>query len=143
MSINTFQLNPLWSSEASTFKPTDTSVRSPNLSSIQWRTGPESDLYAWKMTSRVLTSKSDHTRSGLHEKYHIRFLDSCTLYNINSKLWNLLSKSLTNHTEWTKINLSKIYFWITRPCHKLKIWASNMKFWFFRWVWVDLRKTTC
>ena len=40
MSINTFQLNPLWSSEASTFTPTDTSVRSPNLSSIQWRILP-------------------------------------------------------------------------------------------------------
>ena len=54
------------------------------------RTDPESDLYAWKMTPRVLTSKSDHTRSGLHEKYHIRFLDTCRLYNIYSKLWNLL-----------------------------------------------------
>ena len=53
-------------------------------------TGPESDLYAWKMTPRVLTSKSDHTRSGLHEKYHIRFLDTYRLYNIYSKLWNLL-----------------------------------------------------
>ena len=54
------------------------------------RTGPESDLYARKMIPRVLTSNSDHTRSRLHEKYHITFLDSFTLYNIYSKLWNLL-----------------------------------------------------
>ena len=60
---------------------------------IDAHTDPDSDLYARKMTPGVLTSNSDHTRSGLHEKYQIRFLDTCRLYNINSKCGFFLEKT--------------------------------------------------
>ena len=55
-------------------------------------TGPESNLYARKMIPSILTSNSDHTRSRLHGKHHIRFLDSFRLYNLYS-LYNIVPKS--------------------------------------------------
>ena len=58
-------------------------------------TGPKSNLYARKMIPSVLTSNSDHTRSRLHGKHHIRFLDSFTLYNIVPKnSWVTIGTSL-------------------------------------------------
>ena len=58
-------------------------------------TGPESNLYARKMIPSILTSNSDHTRSRLHGKHHIRFLDSFRLYNIVPKSsWVTIRSSL-------------------------------------------------
>ena len=73
------------------------------------RTGLGSNLYEWKMTSRVLTQRTDHTRSRLPKKYHILILDSLSLTYI-------FLKTLIFQWKWkdfssnSKISLIKDYY---------------------------------
>ena len=69
-------------------------------------TGLGSNQYDRKMIPKVLTPKCDHTRSGLHENYHILFLDSLSLSCI---FWNtvILQCKKENFSPYAKFSPKK------------------------------------
>ena len=105
------------------------------------RTGLGPKLHEWKMTSRVLTTNSDHTRSRLHEKHHIRFLDSCTLTSIFWKTAMLIRKwkdfpliSKYHKTKYLPIwYFSKFYQFSMEFCIFWYHFGNNLKHWNFWW----------
>ena len=64
------------------------------------------------MTSGLLTSNSDHTRSGLHEKHHLRFLDSCSSKAKFSKT-AFFTVKIEGFYQYGKILAWKIFHFVT------------------------------